>query len=335
MTITEIAKKAGVSSMTVSNVINGHTKRVSQKTSDKVQRIMEENNYVPNLSARSLRASSNIIAVFVPLVKSQTHNNIFLDPYLSQMIGIFEENLRQKGFFAMIRSVENINDINLMIQNWNVDGAILVYPYFENQIDILLKNNKIPLVFLDSFKNNPRALTVNINDAKGTYLATKRLIELGHTKIAFVGNYEGNTLVTSRFNGYHQAMEEAHLTVEKDFIYTVDSIFSEGAKVGKDIVMNKDFTAAVTTADISAAGIIEGVRSAGYSVPEDLSVTGYDDTFISTLVYPQLTTVNQHIKEKATSAVTLLLDKIKGKTGGTNHILLDVELIERNSTAKP
>ncbi|MDD4083448.1 MAG: LacI family DNA-binding transcriptional regulator [Sphaerochaetaceae bacterium] len=336
MTIVEIAKKAGVSNMTVSNVINGKTKKVSKATAEKINKIIKETHYTPNLNARSLSSpSSKIIAVFVPLVENQKNINLFLNPYLSEMIGIFEEYFREKGYYSMLRSIDTVEAVCSFIDNWNLDGAIMVYPYFEKEIEILKKEAKIPLVYLDFSHPTFDGLTINIEDQKGIYLATKYLIELGHKKIAFVGNYENNHLVMARYKGYIQALQEAGIPLNENYVYKVLPDYDSGIVAGRDIAKKRQVTAVVTTADFSASGVIEGARDMGFSIPEDLSVTGFDNTLLSSLAYPKLTTVDQHIDKKAKVAAKLLIDRISGKNELNQHLVLDVDLVKRGSTSKP
>jgi len=336
MTIKEIAKKAGVSNMTVSNVINGKSKKVSKATAEKINKIIKETHYAPNLNARSLLSpSSKIIAVFVPLFEKQKRTNLFLNPYLSEMIGIFEEYFREKGYYSMLRSIDTVDSICSFIDNWNLDGAIMVYPYLEKEIYILKKEIKIPLVYMDFYNTDFDGLTINIEDKKGTYLSTKYLIELGHKKIAFVGNYYNNHLVTARYEGYKQALSEAAIPINENYIYNVFPDYNSGIIAGRDIAKKRQITAVVTTADFSASGVIEGARDMGFSIPKDLSVTGYDNTLLSSLSYPKLTTVDQHIDKKAKFAAELLIDRISGKNELNQHLILDVDLVKRGSTSKP
>ena len=131
MTLKDIADLAGVSMMTVSNVINGKTSRVSQKTRDKVNAIIEEYGYVPNLNARSLsNKKSHIIGIIISLDEKDVllGTNYFENPYISTMIGTIERELQKNEYFTMIRSVSKNADIISLLKNWNVDGIIILYP---------------------------------------------------------------------------------------------------------------------------------------------------------------------------------------------------------------
>lgn len=338
MNIKDIAKLANVSPMTVSNVIHGHSERVSKATSEKVLKIMNDNNYVPNLSARSLHSSSsNIIAIIVPQLGERENINIFSDPYISQMIGIFEKELREEGYFTMIRCARTIADINLIIKNWNIDGVIFIWPFFENLIDQLISNSKIPMVFVDSFSEDPNAYTVNSSNFSGAYLATKHLLDLGHRNIAYARSMNFNHLVDERFNGYCKALEEVQIPINNKLIFKTNSDYQTAFSVGKDlaseILANKNISAVITNSDVIASGISAGVRNNGLTVPKDLSIIGYNDSFVALHSFPNLTSVNQFINEKAEKTVLLLLDKIKKENKMPNKIVLDVELIKRESTS--
>lgn len=333
MTIKEIAEQAGVSMMTVSNVINKKNSKVSQKTIEKVNMIIEQNQYIPNLSARSLSAhNSKIIAIFLPLGFDIHHNdNLFANPYISQLLGLLEKELRLNGYFAMIRSVDNIRDTNIFLKNWNADGAIFIFPHFDNDVSSLMKNNKIPLIFMDSYSTNPNVLSININDYKGTYLATKYLINKGHKNIAFVSTYKNNPLLTQRFNGYKDALSDSHINLNESFIIEEEPNFAGGKTAGKKIADLKTVTAVITTADICAIGLLEGARLSGLAIPNDLSVIGYDNLPISTFTTPKLTTIDQHIGEKGLKTIQLLFDRLNGTNNLPNKIFIDVDLVERQS----
>ena len=154
MTLKDIAEKAGVSMMTVSNVINGKHSRVSAATIEKVNSIIKEYNYVPNLSARSLTVkSSHIIGVIVPLDDKEdngTSVSYFDNPYVSSMIGVIEKELRDNGYFVMIRAVRSQDDLSILMRNWNVDGAIFLYPRlgdrFEDSINAIVAETHLPVV---------------------------------------------------------------------------------------------------------------------------------------------------------------------------------------------
>lgn len=335
MTIKEIAQEAGVSMMTVSNVINKRYERVSQATVNKVTAIIDKYNYVPNLTARSLTAkSSHIVAVIVTSHKGEERLNFFENPYISALIGIIERELRHNGYFTMIRTVKNIDDVASLLRNWNCDGAIFLEPSFDDMMDELVGLSRTPLAFFDSCSNNPDIINVTIDDRKGGYLSAQYLINMGHRRIAFMGNHTISHIIRARYDGYLDALRANGIEPDDSIVYLNTPSYGDGILAGKELALRKgDVSAVVTTADFSAIGVMEGARLGGARVPIDLSVIGFDNLSVCTYTTPKLTSVSQNLTEKAAIAVAMLLNKMKGVDAGVRCEQLDVEVIERQSVA--
>lgn len=336
MTLKDIAEMAGVSTMTVSNVINGKTSRVSQKTRDKINSIIEEYNYVPNMNARSLsNNSSHIIGVVTFLEEKEYASgyNYFENPYVSTMIGTIETELHKNGYFTMLQSVSRSSDILSLVKNWNVDGMILVFPTSAQNLEKLMDAANCPIAAFDSNYSHPNLINVISDDEKGLYLSTKYMINHGHTEIAFVADYEGNIVLTKRFNGYKKALEDSHIPFRPEYIFSYPPSYEGGIEAGRAIAGSKSpITAVVTTADICAIGIMEGARLGGYRVPIDLSVIGYDNLNLCQYTVPKLTSVSQNIPKKARLATKLLLKKIHDNESDSNlGEIMDVEIVDRQS----
>lgn len=334
MTLKDIADKAGVSTMTVSNVINGKNSRVSAKTIEKVNAIIEEYGYVPNLTARSLtNKSSSIVGIIIPLDVNSENENYLENPYVSTMIGTIEQELRHNGYYTMVRSVFKNEDITQLLKNWNVDGIIFLYPDNQNHFHHFIEHAPCPVAIFDSNLQVPELINICSNDEKGCYLSTKYIINRGHSNIAFVADYEDNHLLTKRFNGYRKALLESNIPFREDYILRYSPSYVGGIAAGKEIASRMDsITAVVTTADICAIGVMEGARLGGLRVPVDLSVIGYDNLSLCQYTTPKLTSISQHIPEKALLATQLLLKKIRGEeTDQPDHVFIDVEIIERQS----
>lgn len=333
-TIKTIAAEAGVSVMTVYNVINGNHSKVSEKNIKLINRLIKEKNYVPNLTAKSLSAkSTKIIGVIIPL--GEGDYNFFKDPYLSELIGIIEHSIRKKGYYAMIRSVSMASDILQLLKNWNMDGALFLLPYYDRIVDKIITSINLPMVFLDSYAEQPELLNIGINDYKGGYIATKYLINLGHKKIAFTGpidsgEYDG--VINQRFKGYKDALADSNIPCDDSLVFATMANYDMGVEVGKQISEQKGkITAIFASADIMAIGIMEGARRNGYIIPNDLSIIGFDNIEASIFSYPKLTTISQDITTKAESAIDLLMEKIEGGLVTNKRKVLDVEIIERQS----
>lgn len=334
MTLKDIAEKAGTSIMTVSNVINGKHNRVSAQTIEKVNQIIKEYNYVPNLSARSLtNKTSNIIGIITAVNRDDGPTNHLENPYVSTMIGTLERELRQNGYYIMVRSASRVEELNQLLKNWNLDGLIFLYPDLDDCLSEFFKTASCPIAIFDSCVDYKGIINVCSDDEKGLYLSTKYAINHGHDHIAFVADYEGNPLLTKRLNGYKKALEDSGIPFRPEYIFSYAPTYEGGLEAGKKIAASSSYiSAAVTTADICAAGIMEGARLGGLRVPIDLSVAGYDNLQLCQYTSPKLTSVSQNIQEKALTAAKLLLEKIRtGTVSSSYHAMLDVEIVERQS----
>ena len=334
MTLKDIADKAGVSMMTVSNVINGKHNHVSAKTIEKVNKIIEEYGYVPNLSARTLtNKKSNIIGIIISLAETDDKFNSLENPYISTMIGTIEYELRQNGYYTMVRSISQQADVTALFKNWNVDGILFLYPHDSQEMLSFLATAPCPVAMFDSSLDSPHFINICSDDQKGLYLSTKYLIERGHTHIAFVADYQHNTLLTNRFLGYRQALEEFQIPFHTDYVYPYSPSYEGGLRAGIEIATSSNpITAVVTTADICAIGIMEGARLHGYTLPNELSIIGYDNLSLCQYTFPKLTSISQNISQKASLAVKLLLEKIQtGTLSTSSKQKTDVIIVERDS----
>lgn len=331
MTLKDIAREAGVSIMTVSNVINGRFDRVSGETLERVTAIIKKYNFSPNMNARSLSArQSKIILLIIPL--SHGECNMFYSPYISALLGIIEWELRNSEYYAMIRSVCSYEELDALFKSWPADGAIFLLPDFDCYMDEILATTRIPLVFLDSCHSRNDIINISCNDTKGTYLSTRYLINLGHTNIAFMADYKNSDLLTSRFQGYCKALEESNISLNPDYIFEEPPGYEQGILVGRRIASGSHpISAIVTTSDYAAVGIMEGARLGGLKLPEQLSVVGFDNLPFCNYCVPKLTTISQNVEKKARTAASLLIQNIEGETPIKDKVLIDVSLIERES----
>ena len=334
-TLKDIAREAGVSVMTVSNVINRNYDKVSAKTVERVEHIIRKHHYVPNLSARSLSGKgSHIVTVLIP--EGEEPLRIFEDPYRQGMIGCLEFSLRQKGYYMMLRTYQTARDVISLFDNWSVDGAIFFYPSISEEEMRKVLRTGVPCVVLDRFYKDLKPLTVDLDDYHGGNLPARFLLENGHRRIAFACPFRSRSIVVSqRIRGFAQALKEAGVSFPARYFFNTSGSFEDGVRVGRSVCAMRDRpTAVVTTLDRLAVGVLEGVRLSGYNVPNDVSIIGFDNWEVLRYVRPTLTTVSQDLDKKAACAVELLLDSIQGKEIQYPHITLDVELLERQSVRK-
>lgn len=335
-TIKDIAAEAGVSVMTVSNVINNNHARVSPATEQRVREIMAKHNYVPNMAARSLISkSSRIIAVLLPMWHGSTAS-MLRDPYAGQLVGYLEELLREREYYVMLCSFEQAEQVLMVQRTWQMDGMILIQPHEDPVTREIILKTQTPLVVIDRRYDDLDTLSVCLDDRGGGYKAAQYLLKNGHRKIAFAAPsiYE-SSVIRDRFEGYRAALGEYGLKEREEWLFDNVALQAGGESVAESISrMNDRPTAVVATEDLLACGIIKGCQERGIQVPGDLSVIGFDDSMPARLITPGLTTVAQNIREKADQSVKMLMHAIEDPSFRNAHKVLDVKIKERQSVAK-
>ena len=341
ITIKEIASELGMSATTVSNVIRGKTKEVSPETIERVNRFLEEVDYIPNINARNLAQNhSNIIGVVLKTEEVRhSYMNILADPFVSEMLGGIEETVRKAGYFLMLYISDDINDIIRQISTWNVDGLLLFWMMDEDAIKISRKFKK-PMAFIDTYMSKEtirelgdRYANIGLEDEQGTYDAVSYMVKLGHKKIGFLSDnsvgVDGN-----RYKGYIRALEDAGIKYKEEYRFWLDTT-EEGIdeSLEKLAKQAEKVTAIFCCSDNFAALMVNACERRGLHVPEDISIMGFDDILIGRLFRPPLTTMHQDIHYKGVLATSTLIDMIRKKPVKNREIILKARLIERESVA--
>mgnify|MGYP000848185102 FL=1 len=330
ITIDEIAKKSGVSKTTVSRVINNKPD-VHPETRTKINAIIAENNFHPNLFAKGKTAQKiNHIGLIVPQNVRQLFYNQF---YLDVLQGILDTT-EKRNYYLLFCYVNKTNYVEMFEQK-RVEGFILLSPAALDQSIIReLKSANIPLVSTAKVLDDPEIPFVDIDNYQGAVAAVKYLISLGHSKIAFFGK-PGLTSNYERMQGYKNTLEEANISVNADYIQTVDTTSIESGKEIMKIFLDMDDppTAVFTACDIMAFGAIKAIQEAGLRVPEDISVIGFDDISLSRNMDPPLTTIMQPAFEKGELATEMLIDSLSSLKDAEAKIL-NAELVVRRSTCR-
>ncbi|REK74796.1 LacI family DNA-binding transcriptional regulator [Paenibacillus paeoniae] len=331
-TIKSIASEAGVSIGTVSNVMNG-TGRVAEETILKVKRIAKERNYIPNSSARNLRAKkSHLIALIVPfLEKSTIHDS----PFYWELATSIESGVRDHNLHVIFTGLDHDQDVSF-VRDRNLDGVIVIGTSDDSPIVSQLKSYGVPLVVLDSYLSDPTVHQVHLDDQMGGYVGTKHLIDLGHRRIAFVTDLLlDRGLNYMRWLGYKTALEEHGISYDSNLIIESNLSFNSGYHAAQQVFQKgQDVTAVFVLSDVTAIGLIKGLNELGYSVPERMSVLGFDDIRVTEFSAPPLTTINQNIVDKGQQATRLLMNQIEGIESVQKNIVLPVTLKVRQSTAR-
>lgn len=331
MNLKTIAQKAGVSTATVSNVINGNYHKVSRETVEKVRQVIRENDYNPNATARSLASRrSKIIGVVLPNI--QDSDSFFVNPHDAHLLASLEQHIRNRGYYMMLRCVTHARDSVPLLSAWNVDG-IICFGTQADQIRELMEATRVPVVFIDGYDVRQDLVSVGIDDYKGGSLAARYLLGKGHREIAIAGPPTAvGGLVEARYSGFRDVCAEKGVSVPEESVFRTDTQYASGVAAGQQIAMSgRHYTAVWCISDIVAFGVMEGLRLCGLNVPGDISVVGFDNLPECNYSYPKLTTISQNVDGKAGRAVQLLLERIGGKETAGHREHSDVQIVERNS----
>lgn len=326
----DVAAAAGVSNMTVSNVLNDRRDRVSAETMERVLACVRKLDYVPNAQARALAASrSNIVALVYPGERSGTR--ALSNPHHAEFVGAVEREVSKTGRHLLVYAEEDITRIEESLRTWNVDGALFL-GVMSDEARRLEQVFDIPMVFVDNYSPDVKESRVNIADFDGGYLACQLLVENGHRDIGFLSPPPSDVgVVRERLEGVLSALNDAGLDLPKDRRWLANTSFEDAIRAGREIAANPP-TGLVVTADITAIGVMRALEEEGLRVPADVSVIGFDDLEAALYCSPQLTTIQQGVAEKAAAAVTLLVDEIEGVDGASERrVDLPVALVERGS----
>ena len=331
-----IAKLANVSKVTVSNVINGKYDKASRETIERIQKIIEVTGYRPSATARSLSMKqSRIIGVVIPYLYADEPFSV--RPYNAQMIGYLERYIRNQGYYMMPRCVAQSMDALPDFATWNVDGAFVLDLVGEDALRLHDRLN-IPAVFIDTYTTSESLATVCVDDRKGGYLAGKHLLDMGHRRIAFVSPTltEHSGVMRERYLGFWDALRERGMAFDPaQHIVTESVLYEQGVEAGRQIAASgQGFTAVAAMADMLALGVMEGLRAGGKQVPEDVSVMGFDDLPECHYAYPKLTSISQHLEEKARCAGEYLFSMLQGESAVSGNRRVDVALAERQSVRR-
>ncbi|MDE0361481.1 MAG: LacI family DNA-binding transcriptional regulator [Rhodospirillaceae bacterium] len=307
-TIYEVSKLVGVSVATVSRVINGSS-RVSDKTREKVLSAMRTLNYRPNSIAQSLASNrSNSVGILVP----QVHGPVF-----ASMLSEAEEELRNAGKFTIFATglsdeIKEQEAIRFLISR-NCDALIMHVDALTDEFIKERMDDALPFLIMNRVVPGLEDKCISLDNERGGFEATRTLLEMGHRRIAYISGPLAWVDASARLEGHRRAL--AAYGQEFDDRLLVESNFKE---VGGSEAMSKllrrgrrrPFSAVVCANDEMAAGAMDAIRARGLSIPEDISIVGFDNAPLSRYLYPKLTTVNYPIAEMGRMAARWVLRNV-------------------------
>ena len=320
--------------MTVSNVVNGNLSKVSMENAQRIREIIERRGYVPNASARSLAKNrANIIAI---ILRGAENENTLENPHNAALVGTIIQKIQKRGYYTMVTMMKCREDITQSLRTWNVDGAVFL-GMFDDEIEEMCAASDIPMVFIDSYSSVRQLSNVGIDDYKGGRLAARHLIACGHRSIAFVSPPVLRTgVVQHRFAGFCDELEQHGISFrsEHQFVLESDVRPEDTMELGRRLAqLREKFSAVFVTSDQIASYLIQGMRSTGIRIPDDMSIIGFDDLMICRQMTPQLTTIAQDLEEKARLSVDILFRRLSAPAAPAESLVLDVTLVERESVA--
>lgn len=337
VTVRDIAKVAGVSVASVSNVLNGVDK-VSEETRERIIQVMLDLDYHPNLVARSLsKRKSDMIGLLLPITDEGPSSTSLLlrdNPFYGELLSGVEAKASEYGYDVLIKGIRSGESCRDWILKRNLDGAIFLGNYSEVLSEEMRELGK-RLVLVDCYDEGTQIhSTIGIDDENGGYLAARHLLENGHRNIALVAsNVNLDGPIRRRYLGYKKAMEEFGITQTDDLILLDELSFDGGYRVGKKLLKRNDITAVFAVGDVMAFGILKAMYEVGKQIPEDLSIVGFDNAKGCEYSKPALTSVDQPVYDRGRMAVEALVSAIREENPTLTHKTLPVSLKIRNSVA--
>jgi LacI family transcriptional regulator len=326
-TIKDVAKIAGVSTTTVSHVIN-KTRFVSENLSERVTHAITELNYQPYGLARSLRKKqSGTIGIVIP-------DNA--NPFFAEVVRGVEDKCFKSGYSVFLcnsdgEPAKERNYLKLLMEK-GVDGLVLVSIGDDRETMELLENREIPKVIVDREISGLHMDSVLVDNQQGGYEAARFLIELGHQKIGCIMGPSNVTPSGQRVKGFKKALKENGLFLDESMI-TKGDFKSRGGYEGLKTLMQGNVvpTAIFISNDMMAIGALNAARELGVNVPERLSLVGFDDIALASLIIPNLTTVAQPKYELGETGAELLLKRINDRDRPESRIVLKTRLVKRET----
>ncbi len=328
-TITDVAREAGVSVATISRVINNNAK-VTPDTRAKVLDAIERLQYQPNVLARNFRRSeSRVILVLCPN---------FTNPYYANVVTGISDTARQSGYSAMFCTTQGDKQLEKdfldMLKAKRADGAILLATENSERFMMHLAEQH-PIVQCSEYFPDAGLSHVSIDNYKAARHAIRYLTGLGHKQIGFITSNDAYLSMNRRLQGYKDALEQAGISFSAELVqYTGEGYhFSNGVKAIRNLLaLPKPPTAVLCVSDILALGAIRGAEDAKLKIPEDLAVIGFDDVEYATMFKPHITTVRIPCYNLGVSSMEILLNLMKEKKATCREVVLDFELVVRDST---
>jgi DNA-binding LacI/PurR family transcriptional regulator len=333
VTLREVAARAGVSVMTVSNVVRGY-RHVSATTRERVQAAIEELGYRPNLSGRSLATGrSSVLALAVPDLRR---------PYFAELAHVFARVSTARGYRLLLEETggtsEGERSVLRDLEAGIVDGVVL-HPQALTAAELDGLRRDTPLVFLGEDPRPPAADQVAIDNVAAAEDAVAHLVALGRRRIGFLGHETGvlSRPSTLRIEGYRRALERAGLPCDASFLVgrdAGDAVAAEAA-LGAALDAGLDVDALLCRDDLAAVGALRALQLRGLAVPGDVAVVGWDAIDLGASTVPSLTSVAPDTRALGERALDVLLERMDDRGTPGRQITVGYRIVVRESAPAP
>ncbi len=330
-TMKDIARLAGVSTSTVSHVIN-KSRFVSDEIAERVNNAAQQLNYAPSALARSLKM--NRTKTIGMLVTTSTN------PFFGEVVKGVERSCYHQGYNLILCNTEGDNQrmkasINTLLQK-RVDGLLLMCSTLEGErLDVFDRYPDIPIVVMDWGPILFASDKIQDNSLHGGYMAAKHLIECGHKEIGCITGPLIRHQAQMRYEGYKRALAEAGIAINPDWIVESDFECEGGYQAFEKLYQRGKLPSALFVSnDMMAMGVIQAASQRGLRVPDELSLIGYDDVHIAKFITPALTTIHQPKYRLGKAAVDTLLYRLENPATTAQVVQLEPTLVVRNSVRK-
>lgn len=328
VTIKDIAKAAGVSHTTVSRALKGHS-AISAKTTSRIQKLAQEMGYMPSAVAQSLLSQrTQTIGMVVTTIA---------DPFIVQIVEGVERIAQDAGYSVFLSSSHNNPDQELAVvetfHRRRVDAIIVTSSRLGSVYSSQLDQIKVPIVLINNQEEGDYLHSVGVDDVQGAQLAVEHLLSLGHRRIGYIGAANRPKSNRRRLDGYKAALEKAGFTPDPALILSPSTAGGdvERGRLGLESLLKAGATAVFCYNDLSAIGLLLACRHRDITVPEQLSIVGFDDIEPTLFVTPPLTTVHQPRPKLGKLAMKMVLDLLNEQN--VQDQMLACALIVRESTA--
>lgn len=332
--LADIAKEFGVSTVTVSKALSGQ-KGVSEEMREKIVNLADELGYKqPSVAKKEKQEKGYNIGVLIRENYFDKYNSFYL--HLYQQVSA---KAVSKGSFTLLETisekVENSMELPQLVLEDKIDGLIIIGRLSDEYLELLEKKGKVPLMYVDFSDNKGIADAVVSDSYYGAYSVTKYLLEQGHRDIAYVGTILSTSSITDRYLGYVKALMEYGVERKEEWIIDDRYISTGMIDEEKLLQLPKNMpTAFFCNCDLVGSMMVKKLRNAGYRVPEDISVAGYDNYLYPGLCDIGITTYEVDTKEMARRAVNNLIKKMSGEKYKSGIIIVEGKIVEKESVKK-